>query len=278
MSAQSETDALHIRRSIIRMLAQAGSGHAAGALGLADVFAVMYREVLRHNPEQPDWPGRDRLVLSNGHTCPVLYATLALHHYFSESELNRLRQLDSPLEGHPQANIAWGIEVAAGPLGQGLSQGVGMALAARLQGRKHHVFVVTSDGEHQEGQTWEAYLSGAKYALENLTVIIDRNFIQISGVTEQVMPLEPLAAKLQAFGWTVYEVSGHDHSALQATLVQARDDGRPSVVIAETEPGKGVDFMENKFSWHGEPPSPAEAQVALRQLNSLDGSLETQHD
>lgn len=260
------------------MLEQAKSGHAGGALGLADVLAVLYRDVLKHRPAEPRWLGRDRLVLSNGHVCPVLYAALARHGYFPEKELLRLRRLDSPLEGHPKADLDLGIEVSSGPLGQGISQAIGMALAARYQGRSHHTFVITSDGEHQEGQTWEAYLSGAKYKLENLTAIVDRNYIQISGVTEQVMPLESLPDKLRAFGWQVYEVDGHDHDELKLTLIAARDDGLPSVVVAYTEPGRGVDFMESKYSWHGSPPSPAEARQALHQLNSLSGSLETDYD
>jgi transketolase len=278
MSAQSEADALSIRRHIIRMLEQAKSGHAGGALGLADVVAVLYREVINHRPTEPRWPGRDRLVLSNGHVCPVLYSALALHGYFPEKDLLSLRQIHSALEGHPKANLDMGIEVSSGPLGQGISQAVGMALAGRYQGRSHHIYAITSDGEHQEGQTWEAYLAGSKYKLDNLTVIVDRNFIQISGVTEQIMPLESLPEKLKAFGWRVYEVDGHDHGELKSVLLAARDDSQPSVVVAYTEPGRGVDFMEGKYSWHGSPPSPEEASRALRQLNSLSGSLETDYD
>ncbi len=278
MSERTLQDAYQIRKSIIQMLVEAKSGHAAGALGLADTFAVLYREVLRHSPAQPEWADRDRLVLSNGHVCPVLYATLALHGYFSSELLLTLRKRNSPLQGHPHENVKLGIEVTSGPLGQGVSQAVGMALAARALRRTHHVYAVTSDGEHQEGQTWEAYLSGAKYGVSNLTVLIDRNFIQISGVTEQIEPLEPLVPKLQSFGWTVYEVNGHDHDLLAQTLVQARDDGKPSVVVLYTEPGHGVDFMEAKYSWHGQPPDEKQARDALRQLNSLAGRLETQHD
>lgn len=260
------------------MLEAAESGHAGGALGLADVFAVLYRDVLRHDSHQPTWKGRDRLLLSNGHVCPVLYATLALHGYFPEGDLLSLRQFSSPLQGHPHQNIELGIENTSGPLGQGISVVMGRALAARLKDQKHHYFVVTSDGEHQEGQTWEAYLTGAKYSLDNVTVIVDRNFIQISGVTEQVMPLESLPQKIASFGWEVFEVDGHDHQLLAQTLIQARDDKKPSVIIAYTEPGRGVDFMESKYSWHGSPPSPKEAQIALQQLNSLHGRLGTQYD
>jgi transketolase len=278
MSVQSVADALDIRRSIISMLEQAGSGHAGGALGLADVFAVLYRNVLRHNPVDPTWSQRDRLLLSNGHTCPVLYAALAHHGYFPSTTLATLRQFGSPLQGHPHREPELGIEITAGPLGQGLSVGLGMALAAQRKHQEHHTFVVTSDGEHQEGQTWEAYLLGSKYQLDNVTVIIDRNYIQISGVTEHIMPLDPLADKIKSFGWQPYEVDGHDHDALERVLLTARDDHAPSVVIAYTQPGKGVDFIANKYSWHGSPPSPEEAKQALHQLNSLDGHLETQHD
>lgn len=276
--ALTAKDASLIRQAIIAMLVRAKSGHAGGALGLADIFAVLYRYVLKHQATDPAWPQRDRLILSNGHTCPVLYATLALHQYFPAHLLLTLRQLDSPLEGHPHSNIQLGIETSSGPLGQGLSQAVGMALAAKLKNEDQHYFVVTSDGEHQEGQTWEAYQLGAKNKLDNLTVIVDRNYIQISGVTSQVMPLEPLVDKIRAFGWQVYEVDGHDHQEIYQTLQTARRDGQPSVVIAYTTPGKGVDFMEAKYSWHGSPPDPQEAKAALQQLNSLQDKLETQYD
>ncbi len=274
----SQHDALEIRRLIIQMLERAGSGHAGGALGMADVFAVLYRSILSHRPKHPQWEGRDRVVLSHGHICPVLYATLALHGYFDEKELWKLRQVSGELQGHPHEKPEWGIETTSGPLGQGLSQAVGMALAAQLKQEKHHIFALLSDGEHQEGQTWEAYLSGAKYQLKNLTAIIDRNFIQISGVTEAVMPLESLSDKLRAFGWLVYEVNGHDHAAIFEALRMAQADGSPSVVMAYTEPGKGVDFIENRYSWHGAAPKPSEARRALRQLQSLNGELETQYD
>lgn len=278
MSAQSQRDALHIRRAIIQMLEKAGSGHAAGALGLADVFAVLYRDVLKHDPKNPAWENRDRVLLSNGHVCPVWYATLALHGYFPEKLLTTLRTFGSPLQGHPHQEVTLGIENTSGPLGQGISLAMGRALAAKLKAKTHHLYVVTSDGEHQEGQTWEAYLTGAKYDLQNVTVIIDRNYIQISGVTEQVMPLESLPEKIASFGWAVLEVDGHDHQAIQTALEKARDDQRPTAVVLYTEPGRGVDFMESKFSWHGSPPSAQEARSALQQLNSLNGLLGTQYD
>lgn len=274
----TKRDAFYIRQSIIKMLEQAGSGHAAGALGQADIMAVLYRRVLNHQPAKPLWPKRDRFVLSNGHTCPVLYATLALYGYFDKKLLSSLRQLGSPLQGHPQEQVKLGIETSSGPLGQGLSQAMGMALAAQLKQQEQHYFVMTSDGEHQEGQVWEAYQTGSKYKLDNVTVLIDRNYIQISGVTSQVMPLDSLPDKISAFGWQVYEVDGHDHQALEDVLLEARDDNRPSVIIAYTVPGKGVDFMEAKYSWHGSPPTPKQAQEALRELNSLQGKTETMYD
>jgi transketolase len=274
----SEQDALTIRRLIIEMLSRAGSGHAGGALGMADVFAVLYGSVLQHKPKKPMWDGRDRVVLSNGHICPVLYTTLSHHGYFPEKELWKLRQTGGSLQGHPHEKPEWGIETSSGPLGQGLSQAIGMALAARLAQQKHHIFAFLSDGEHQEGQTWEAYMAGAKYAVENVTVVIDRNFIQISGVTEYIMPLEDLGSKLRAFGWLVYEVNGHDHEAIREALLAAKADGAPSAILAYTEPGRGVDFIENRYTWHGMAPKPDQAREALRQLNSLQGELETQYD
>lgn len=278
MSQKSEADALIIRRHIIKMLELAGSGHAGGALGIADILAVLYREILRHDPQNPTWENRDRFVLSNGHTCPALYATLALHNYFPKDELWQLRQINSFLEGHPHENVEKGIELSSGPLGQGLSQMLGMSLAGRLKQLDNHFFALLSDGEHQEGQTWEAYQFGAKYKLANATVIIDRNYIQISGVTEQIMPLDPFADKIRSFGWQVYEVNGHDHQAIYQTIREAMTDEQPSAIIAYTTPGKGVDFIEAKFTWHGDAPDPQQARTALRQLNSLAGKLDTQYD
>ncbi len=280
MSARLSTqdDAQRIRELILSMLQRAGSGHAGGPLGMTDLFAVLYRQVLEHKPKQPTWQHRDRVVLSNGHTCPVLYATLALHGYFPEEELWQLRQVGATLQGHPHQNESLGIETSSGPLGQGLSQAIGMAVAAQFLRRKHHIYVFTSDGEHQEGQTWEAYLAGAKYHTDNVTVLIDRNYTQISGVTENVLPLEPLRDKIAAFGWRVYEINGHDHEAIFHALQEAKADGDPSVIIAYTEPGRGVSFMEGKFSWHDYHASPAEARRALNEVQTLDHTLENIHD
>lgn len=276
--SQSQRDALTIRDAIVRMLQSAGSGHAGGPLGMADVFAVLYRNVLQHRPNEPTWHARDRVLLSNGHICPVLYATLALHGYFPGEKLATFRQLHSDLQGHPKAYEALGIENTSGPLGQGLSQAIGVALAARYKGLPFHTWCLMSDGEQQEGQVWEAYQAGAKFALSNLTAIIDRNYIQISGVTEQIMPLDPLAEKLAAFGWRVYEVNGHDHAAVYQALMSAKADGEPSVIIACTEPGKGVSAIENKYTWHGYNPNEMNTKQALRELHGLDGQLETLYD
>ncbi len=267
-----EEKALHIRRSVVHMLAEAGSGHAAGPLGLADIFASLYFHVLRHNPAHPDWPHRDRLVLSNGHTCPALYAALAHAGYFPVSELKRLRKLGSPLQGHPHRGDVPGIETTSGPLGSGLSQAIGMAIAAHLDRERRFVYVITSDGEHDEGNYWEAvmYAGNHGYELSQLIVIVDRNNIQIDGNTEDVMALEPLAEKYRAFGWHVMHIDGHRHEAIIHAAAEAQAVYEaPSVIIAHTVPGKGVSFMEHDYRWHGRAPTKAEAAAALKELGSL---------
>lgn len=268
--AQLPAQALVIRQWIIKMLAASGSGHPGGALGMADVFAALYFAVLKHRPEEPDWPERDYVLLSNGHINPVLYATLALAGYFPTDELLTLRQLGSRLQGHPHRGSLPGIESTSGPLGLGLSQACGLATALRLQGKSNRVFCFLSDGEHDEGQTWEAYLFGAKEKLGNLTVVIDRNRIQIDGTTEQVLPLESLPEKILAFGWQVIEIDGHDfHQILAALLALVpTDEPQPTAIVCNTIPGKGVDFMEHKSEWHGKPPTKEEAQRALEQLTA----------
>lgn len=255
-----------IRQHIVTMLAQAGSGHSAGALGLADVFAYLYFHQLKHRPTEPLWSGRDYLLLSNGHTCPVLYATLAEAGYFDVAELSTLRQLNSRLQGHPHLGSLPGVENTSGPLAQGLSQACGLALALRLGEKPNHVYCVMSDAEYQEGQVWEAYMTAAKYGLSNLTVMVDRNNIQIGGQTNDVMPVEPFADKLRAFGWDVHECDGHDFSALDTAINQPRAQALPRVVICRTIAGKGVSLMENNFEWHGKPPTPDQAETALAEL------------
>ncbi|MEP7167242.1 MAG: transketolase [Candidatus Woesebacteria bacterium] len=272
---QLEQKAEAIREDIIRMLLEAGSGHSAGPLGMADVFTALYFSVLRHDPNNPTWEDRDRLVLSNGHICPVLYATLAESGYFPTEELLTLRKLGTRLQGHPSKVDLPGVEVSAGPLGQGISQAIGMALAGILDQKKYQVYCAMSDGEHNEGQTWEAILFAGKERLANLTTIIDRNNIQIDGFTEDIMPLESLKAKYEAFNWHVLEVDGHNierviDACSEATAIYEK----PVCIIAHTIPGKGVDFMEGKPEWHGKTPNPQEAQMALEELRTLKGRIQ----
>lgn len=268
-----------IRQDIIKMLLEAGSGHSAGPLGMADVFTTLYFAILNIDPKKPDWPGRDRLVLSCGHICPVLYATLAHRGYFPVSELMSLRKFGTRLHGHPHNLALPGLENSGGPLGQGLSQGIGMALAARLDGAKSRVHVVVSDGEHDEGQIWEAVMFAGKYKLDNLTSWMDRNNIQIDGFTENIMPLEPLKEKYEAFGWHVLEVDGHNYQEIYSASEEAKGiHQKPTLVICHTIPGKGVDFMENDFKWHGMPPNQEQAQLALKELRTLGGKIRGEHE
>lgn len=260
-----------IREDIISSLVAAKSGHSAGPLGMADIFTALYFNILNHNPENPPWDGRDYLVLSNGHICPVLYATLANAGYFSKKELLTLRKLGTRLQGHPHRESLPGLETTSGPLGCGLSQALGMAYGLRLDKKKNKVFCLMSDGEHDEGNTWEAALFAAKYKLDNVIAILDRNYIQIDGNTEDVMPLDSVEAKYKAFNWNVMTINGNDMKQVLKTLVKARSNkGKPLMIIAKTLPGKGVSFMEGKFEWHGKPPKPNEAEVALRELHEKE--------
>ncbi|HAV15048.1 MAG TPA: transketolase [Candidatus Pacebacteria bacterium] len=267
-----------IRKDIIEMLFTAGSGHSAGSLGMADVFTALYFSVLSHQPDNPWWEDRDRLLVSNGHICPVWYATLARASYFAHEELFTLRKFGSRLQGHPVMHELPGIENTSGSLGQGISQAVGVALAAKLQHKTYHTFCIMGDGEQDEGEVWEAYSFAAAHTLTNLTVIMDRNMIQSEGYTEHILPLEPLRSKLYAFGWDVMEVDGHDIPQLIHVLREAKSAYlRPTVVIAHTIPGKGVDFMEGKYDWHAQPPRTVEeARTALNDLQTLQGKID--HD
>lgn len=275
-----ETIANDIRENIIRMLEKAGSGHSAGPLGLADIFTALYFDVLKHDPKNPDWSERDILLLSNGHCVPVRYATMAEAGYFDKSELMTLRQFGSRLQGHPERKRLPGLENTSGPLGSGLSQAAGMALALKMDKADHRwVYVVMSDGEQDEGNTWEAAMLAAKYKLNNLIAITDRNNIQIDGLTENVMPLEDLKAKWDAFGWHVIEVDGNNIEAVIDALAMARAiTEKPIMVIAHTVPGKGVDFMEYDFHWHGKPPNHDEAKKALHELRTLGGRIRGEHE
>lgn len=267
-----------IRQDVIKMLVAAGSGHSAGPLGMADVFTAFYFHILSHDPKRTEWPDRDRVVLSNGHICPVLYATLARAGYFPLEELKTLRKLGSRLQGHPHRGALPGIESTSGPLGSGLSQAIGMALAARLDKKKYRTYCFMSDGEHNEGNLWEAVMFAGKNRLWNLTAIMDRNNIQIDGFTENVMPLEPLRAKYEAFNWHVIDVDGHNFEAIVAAAAEARAIyEKPTMIIAHTIPGRGVDFMERDYTWHGKPPKPEEAELALKELRTLQGKIKSEH-
>ena len=252
-----EKKANDIRQSIIEMLLEAKSGHSAGPLGMADIFTLFFFHILRHDPKNPSWEERDRFVLSNGHICPVYYATMAHVGYFPVEELKTLRKFGTRLQGHPHREYMPWLETSSGPLGAGLSQAIGMALADRMDGKdgQRFIYAFLSDGEHDEGNTWEAIALAGKNKLRNLIAIIDRNNIQIDGFTENVMPLEPLADKYRAFNWHVLEASGHDFQAMHAAVEEAQAIyEKPTVIIAHTIPGKGVDFMERDYKWHGTPP------------------------
>jgi transketolase len=277
-----ETHANKIRESIIKMLLEAGSGHTAGPLGMADVFTALYFHILRQDPKNPAWPERDRLVLSNGHICPVLYATMAHAGYFPVSELMTLRKLGSRLQGHPHREFLPMLETSSGPLGSGLSQAVGMALADRMdRGRnsERYIYCLMSDGELDEGQSWEAAMLGGKEKLRNLIAILDRNNIQIDGFTDEVMQLEPLRDKWVAFNWHVDEINGHDFNEIVGAVERAKAVfERPSMIIAHTIPGKGVKEFERDFHWHGKPPNKEQARMALAELRTLGGKIRSEHE
>lgn len=269
-----------IRQDIIRMLEHAGSGHSAGSLGLADIFTALYFDIMRHDPKNPDWEDRDILILSNGHTVPVRYAAMARAGYFKREELLTLRKLGSRLQGHPERTRLPGLEHTSGPLGCGLSQACGIALAHRMD-KQHHrwVYVVMGDGELDEGNIWEAAMLAPKYKLNNIVGIIDRNNIQIDGPTESVMPLEDLRHKWEAFGWHVIEIDGNNIDAVIDACSMARAIvEKPVMILAHTIPGKGVDFMEYDFRWHGAPPNHEQALQALRELRTLKGKIRSEHE
>ncbi|MEE8131898.1 MAG: transketolase [Candidatus Paceibacterota bacterium] len=276
---QLEEMANTIRQDIIKMLEQAGSGHSAGPLGMADIFTAFYFHILNHNPKEPNWPERDRLILSNGHICPVRYAAMARAGYFPVEDLKTLRKLGSQLQGHPHRRHLPGVETTSGPLGSGLSQSIGMALAAKLDGMKYRVYCLMSDGEQDCGNTWEAVMFAGKNRLSNITAVIDRNNIQIDGFTEDVMPLEPLRDKYESFGWHVLEIDGHNIEAFVDAINEAKTVfEKPTVIIAHTIPGKGVSFMEFDYLWHGKPPTKEEAKEALKELRTLGGKIKSEHE
>lgn len=270
-----------IRISIIEMLAEAKSGHTAGPLGMADVFTALYFEIMNHDPKNPTWQKRDRLVLSNGHICPVLYASMAHAGYFPIEEIKTLRKFGSRLQGHPHREFLPALETSSGPLGSGLSQAAGMAMADKIDFgtiSPRYVYALLSDGEHNEGQIWEAGLFAAKEKLGNLIAIIDRNNIQIDGYTEDIMPLAPLYEKWKSFGWHVIEIDGHDMRAITGAIREAQAVfNKPSMIIAHTIPGRGISFMEKRFEWHGTPPGISEVSGAPEKNKQVEESLKELH-
>lgn len=274
-----ELKANEIREDVIKMLLEAGSGHSAGPLGMADIFAALYFNILNHDPSNPEWEERDRLMLSNGHICPVRYAAMAESGYFPVTELATLRKLGSRLQGHPERTKLAGVETTSGPLGSGLAQAAGYAYAARMDGKTFRVYCITSDGEHDEGNHWEAVMFAGKYNLSNLTVFVDRNNIQIDGFTEDIMPLDSLEEKYKSFHWEVIKIDGHNmQEIIDATERAKAVHENPTVIIANTIPGRGVSFMENKFEWHGKPPNAEEANKALAELRILREKIKSEQE
>jgi transketolase len=262
-----EKMAKQLRRDVITMIATAGSGHPGGSLSAADIVTALYFKVMRHDPKNPQWPDRDRFVLSKGHAAPILYAALAECGYFPVEELSTLRKLDSRLQGHTDRTLTPGVEMSAGSLGQGLSYGIGIALAGRLDKRDYQVYVLLGDGECEEGQVWEAAMFAPHHKVDRLTAIVDHNDLQLDGRVCDIMGIEPLADKWRAFNWHVLEINGHDMGEILKALKKARDiKGKPTVIIAHTIKGKGVSFMEGNVDFHGKAPTPEEAEIALKEL------------
>jgi transketolase len=274
-----ELKANDIRQSIIEMLVEAKSGHTAGPLGMTDIFTALYFHVLKHKPDDPHWPERDRLILSNGHITPVRYATMAHVGYFPLEELKTLRKLGTRLQGHPEREKLPGVETTSGPLGSGLGQAAGMAYAARMDGKKFRIYCAMSDGEMDSGATWESAMFAGKNKLSNLMGIIDRNNIQIDGMTEEIMPLESLRDKWEAFNWHVLEIDGHNiEQFVDATEEAKAIHEKPTVIIAHTIPGKGISEIEFDYKWHGMPPKPEEAKKFLAELRTLRGKISSEHE
>jgi len=262
-----EQMAATIRCDIIEMICTAAAGHPGGSLSATDVVTALYFRMMRVDPQKPDWPDRDRFILSKGHACPVWYAALAERGYFDKSHLGTLRRLNSILQGHPDMNKTPGIDMTAGSLGHGLSVGLGMALSAKLQQKGFHVWIVIGDGESQEGSIWEAAMSAPKWKLDNLTVIMDRNNLQNDFYVDDIMPIEPITDKWRAFGWNVLDIDGHDMAAVVQALETAKaHKNQPTIIIARTIKGKGVSYMENICEWHGKAPSKEQAEIALNEI------------
>jgi transketolase len=259
--------ASRIRRSIIEMVYRANSGHIGGSLSATDLIVMLYYHLMRHDPANPRWPDRDRFILSKGHCTPVLYAVLGDCGYFPKEDLQTFRRPGSHLQGHPYQPKTPGVDASTGTLGLGISTGVGMALASRLRGGSHYVYILCGDGEIQEGQVWEAAMFANKYHLDNVIAFVDRNYQQTDGNSEDIMPVDPLRPKWEAFGWHTQEIDGHDYRAVDAAVRAAQNaPGRPHMIIARTIKGKGVSFMENDPTWHGTPPDREQYERALREL------------
>lgn len=274
-----EQKANEIRQSLIEMLTEAKSGHTAGPLGMADIFTAFYFHILNHDPKNPMWEDRDRLILSNGHITPIRYATMAHAGYFPLEELKTLRKFGSRLQGHPERKMLPAVETTSGPLGSGLGQACGMAYGARMDKKNIRVYCLMSDGEHDAGNLWESVMFAGKNKLSNLTGVIDRNNIQINGMTESIMPLEPLADKYRAFNWHVIEVDGHNIEEFVNAIEQAKAIyEKPTVIIAHTIPGKGIKEMEFDYLWHGKPPKEEDAKRFLKELRTLGGKIRSEHE
>jgi transketolase len=269
-----ELTANKLRRDVVSMIFEAGSGHIAGSLDMAEIFTAFYFDILKIDPKNPHFKDRDRLVLSNGHICPIQYAALARASYFPIEELKTLRKFGSRLQGHPHRGSLPGIETSSGPLGSGISQAIGIALSAKLDNKKWRTYCITSDGEHEEGNTWEAIMFAGKNRLSNLTVVVDRNNIQIDGFTENIMPLESLRAKYESFNWYVLEIDGHSFEQIISAIAEAKAIyEKPTVIIAHTIPGKGVSFMENDYRWHSRVLTKSDEQKALSELRVFNKKI-----
>ena len=273
-----EEKANQVRQSLIESLVAAGSGHTAGPLGMADIFTAFYFHILNHDPKNPDWEDRDRLILSNGHIVPIRYAAMAHAGYFPVEELKTLRKFKSRLQGHPEREKLPGVESTSGPLGSGLGQAAGIAYGAKMDGKKFRTYCLMSDGEHDAGNIWESAMFASKNKLSNLTGLIDRNNIQINGMTEDVMPLEPFKDKYEAFGWHVIEIDGHNFEQIIGAVEEAKAIyEKPTLILAHTIPGKGISEMEFDYTWHGKPPKPEEGKKFLEELRTFGGKIESEH-
>jgi len=267
-----ERMAAELRCDIIRMIHAAGEGHPGGSLSATDIVAALYFRIMNLDPEQPNWPDRDRFIMSKGHACPVWYSALAERGYLCDCDMTSLRCLNSIFQGHPDMNKTCGLDMSAGSLGQGLSAGIGMALAARVHKRNYRVWVMIGDGETQEGSIWEAAMSAAAFKIDTLTAVLDRNRIQNDDFIDNIMPIEPVVDKWRAFGWHVIEIDGHDMAQVVEALEKAPTvKGKPTLILANTVKGKGVSFMENNPVWHGRAPTLEEAQQALREIQTAAG-------